>query len=469
MTTGNGSGSARAKPSEDAITLLKNDHRVVEQLFEKYEAASEDEKARLAKQICQELIIHTLIEEEIFYPACREHMDDESSLNEAQVEHDGAKALIIELLDGAPSDDFYDAKVKVLSEQIKHHVGEEEKRSAGIFATAKAAGVDMEDLAEKLRARKTELKARAEQGKLERPQPRSFKSKTAMEDRMPHYRDRDEYARFSDDRYASQRSGGGRSRYDDDDDERGGRRRGRDRDEYGRFMSDDVDDFDSRRLRGGRGMPERDEYGRFMNDDDERGGRGGGYRGRGDGRRYGGGMRERDEFGRFMSDDDDDFRSRGLSGRDRTDRGGRERDEYGRFMSDDDRGARGRMQQGGPGRRFRDDDDDDGRGRGRGAWFGDREGHSEASRRGWESREGMRGRSRYDDDDRRGGGGLGRDQGGWFGDAEGHSEASRRGWEGRGGGRFRDDDDERRGGQGGWFGDPEGHAEAARRGWRNRQ
>src|SRR5690349_6203381 len=74
---------------EDAITLLKNDHRKVEQLFEQYQQSDRRaEKQRLAREICQQLIVHTKLEEEIFYPACREHVDDEM-LDEAQVEHDG--------------------------------------------------------------------------------------------------------------------------------------------------------------------------------------------------------------------------------------------------------------------------------------------------------------------------------------------------------------------------------------------
>ena len=90
-------------------------------MFEQFESASsEDKKAEIAKQVCTELIIHAMIEEELFYPACREAGMDSDMMDEANVEHDGAKTLIAELEAGSPDDDFYDAKVKMLSEEIKH-------------------------------------------------------------------------------------------------------------------------------------------------------------------------------------------------------------------------------------------------------------------------------------------------------------------------------------------------------------
>src|SRR5690606_7172539 len=104
--------------------MLKEDHRKVEDLFEQFEKARKPErKEALAKEICTELMVHSIIEEEIFYPACKDEID-EHTLNEAYVEHDGAKVLIAEISAGSPSDEFYDAKVKVLSEMIKHHVKE---------------------------------------------------------------------------------------------------------------------------------------------------------------------------------------------------------------------------------------------------------------------------------------------------------------------------------------------------------
>ena len=125
------------------------------------------------REICTELCIHATIEEEIFYPACTGKAEDDT-VDEAYVEHDGAKVLIAELLQGDPDDEFYDAKVKVLSEDIKHHVKEEEQRGEGLFAQAKAAGLDLEALGEQLMARKQELMAEFKDGDLPPPQTRSF-------------------------------------------------------------------------------------------------------------------------------------------------------------------------------------------------------------------------------------------------------------------------------------------------------
>jgi len=143
--------------NQDAIALLKQDHRTVEELFEQFEQASGDgRKQKIAEQICLELSVHAQIEEEIFYPAC-EGKVEEDLLQESYVEHDGAKVLIAEIEAGGPDDEYYDAKVKVLSEEIEHHVQEEEKRMEGLFAQAKKAGLDMDALGEQLAARKAEL------------------------------------------------------------------------------------------------------------------------------------------------------------------------------------------------------------------------------------------------------------------------------------------------------------------------
>lgn len=143
--------------SQDAIALLKADHRKVEELFEKFETTREHaEKVALVRQICTELTVHSMIEEKIFYPACRATIEDEP-LNEAYVEHDGAKVLIAELSQGSPADEFYDAKVKVLSELIKHHVKEEEQPKEGIFAQARDTGLDLVALGSRLGLLKAEL------------------------------------------------------------------------------------------------------------------------------------------------------------------------------------------------------------------------------------------------------------------------------------------------------------------------
>lgn len=148
-------------PAQDAIALLKADHRKVQELFKKYESAR-GRKADIAKQICMELIIHSMIEEEIFYPACRDAGVDSDLVDEANVEHDSAKTLIAELENGTPDDEFYDAKVSVLSEEIDHHIKEEEKRG-GIFTQARKAELDLDSLGEKLMTRKQELKSQFEE------------------------------------------------------------------------------------------------------------------------------------------------------------------------------------------------------------------------------------------------------------------------------------------------------------------
>ena len=141
--------------NQDAIALLKDDHRAVEKLFKDFEAAKgEGRKETLARRICLELTIHTKIEEEIFYPAC-EGKIDEDMLKEAYVEHDAAKLLMAEIQAGnGQSDDFFDAKVQVLSEQIEHHVKEEETE---LFPQVRKADLDLDALGEQLAERKKEL------------------------------------------------------------------------------------------------------------------------------------------------------------------------------------------------------------------------------------------------------------------------------------------------------------------------
>lgn len=141
----------------DAITLLRDDHRKVEDLFEQFEKATGDgRKQKLALEICKELTIHTIIEEEIFYPSI-EGKVDEDLLKESFVEHDAAKVLIAEIEGGEPSDEFYDAKVKVLKEEIEHHVEEEEKPREGLFAQTRAADIDLKALGEQIATRKEAL------------------------------------------------------------------------------------------------------------------------------------------------------------------------------------------------------------------------------------------------------------------------------------------------------------------------
>ena len=160
---------AAEKP--DAVALLKADHRKIEELFEEFKEAQSEGSEALVLQICTELSIHAMLEEEIFYPACQKALEEAEPVSEAYVEHDGAKVLIAELMDSEADDDFYDAKVMVLSEMIKHHVAEEEKT---LFPEAKKAGLDMGALGEKMLARKEELVAKFAGGNLPPPETRSF-------------------------------------------------------------------------------------------------------------------------------------------------------------------------------------------------------------------------------------------------------------------------------------------------------
>jgi hemerythrin superfamily protein len=152
--------SSRAKPL-DAVALLKADHRQVEQWFSQFEKTnSAGKKHQLVSNICAALTVHTSIEEEIFYPAFLKATQDKDMHHEAIVEHAGAKDLIAQIQDMSPSDDYFDAKVTVLSEMIKHHVKEEEQ-PGGMFAEAKKSGMDLRALGERLLARKRELQATA--------------------------------------------------------------------------------------------------------------------------------------------------------------------------------------------------------------------------------------------------------------------------------------------------------------------
>ena len=156
--------------SQDAIALLKEDHRKVEDLFEQFEKARGDErKQKLALEICKELTIHTMIEEEIFYPAC-EGKVEEDLLKESFVEHDAAKVLIAEIQSGEPSEDFYEAKVKVLKEEIEHHVEEEEQPKKGLFAQAREADVDVSALGEQMARRKEQLSEEIDASGLPEPE-----------------------------------------------------------------------------------------------------------------------------------------------------------------------------------------------------------------------------------------------------------------------------------------------------------
>ncbi len=151
------SAKAKAAPrAQDAIALLRADHKLVEELFEQFEKARTDErKVTLAVRICMELKIHTKIEEEVFYPAAREALPrNEDLLDEAKVEHDSAKTLIEQIEAGKPGDELWEAKVTVLSEYIKHHVKEEQNE---LFPKVRKTRLDLKALGEQLRQRKEQL------------------------------------------------------------------------------------------------------------------------------------------------------------------------------------------------------------------------------------------------------------------------------------------------------------------------
>jgi hemerythrin superfamily protein len=141
--------------TQDAIALLKEDHDKVQKLFKEFESAKGDgRKQKLAQQICLELTIHTKIEEEIFYPSIDGKVS-EDLLKEAYVEHDGAKVLMADIEAGdGQSDEFFDAKVQVLSEEVNHHIKEEEGE---LFPEVRKADVDLKALGEQLATRKKAL------------------------------------------------------------------------------------------------------------------------------------------------------------------------------------------------------------------------------------------------------------------------------------------------------------------------
>jgi hypothetical protein len=145
----------------DAISLLMADHREVKKWFGEFEKARSARQQELAQKICKALKAHTTIEEEIFYPAFLEATGAKDIHHEAEVEHDGAKKLISEIEAAGPDDDYFEARMSVLSEMIEHHVNEEEKRG-GMFAKARNSDMDLQSLGEQLQQRKDEIMARGE-------------------------------------------------------------------------------------------------------------------------------------------------------------------------------------------------------------------------------------------------------------------------------------------------------------------
>ncbi|RJG08232.1 hemerythrin domain-containing protein [Massilia cavernae] len=146
-------------PALDALELLKADHDKVRGLFREFEDLKDidDEdgrKGRLVDEICREVATHTMIEDEIFYPLLRSVIDDDDLMDEAGIEHAGARELIGQLETMFPGDDHYDATVTVLGEEIAHHI---EKEECDMFDAARNAGLDLDELGAQLATRKEEL------------------------------------------------------------------------------------------------------------------------------------------------------------------------------------------------------------------------------------------------------------------------------------------------------------------------
>lgn len=151
---------AKSAKTQDAISLLRADHKLVEQLFEQYEKTrSPAKKQEIIEEICAELTIHAQIEEEIFYPQAQSALKDNEMVPEAEVEHATLKSLIAQLQeeDRDANAEMYDAKVKVLCEYVQHHVKEEQNE---LFPKVRESKLDLTDLAEQLQERKQELQAR---------------------------------------------------------------------------------------------------------------------------------------------------------------------------------------------------------------------------------------------------------------------------------------------------------------------
>jgi len=162
MATKRKSGtSAKAKAKADAIGLLTSDHEEVGQMFDAYQdlvdaQADDEEKQALADQICQSLTVHATLEEEIFYPAAREELEEQDLLDEAEVEHASVKSLIAQIEEMEAGEELFDAKLKVLGEYVAHHVREEENE---MFPKVRDSDLDLEALGEEMLSRKQELVA----------------------------------------------------------------------------------------------------------------------------------------------------------------------------------------------------------------------------------------------------------------------------------------------------------------------
>lgn len=147
--------ASKAPAHKEATALLRADHKLVSDLFEQYEKSrSASKKKELVAQICKELTVHAQVEEEIFYPAVKAALKDHELIPEANVEHATLKDLIAQVEGVEPDGEMFDAKIKVMSEYVKHHVKEEQNE---IFPKARATSLDMTELGDQITARKQEL------------------------------------------------------------------------------------------------------------------------------------------------------------------------------------------------------------------------------------------------------------------------------------------------------------------------
>lgn len=146
-----------APKAQDATALLRADHKRVSDLFAEYEKTrSPVRKMALVTKICTELSVHAQVEEEVFYPAVKAALKDKELVPEAIIEQATMKALISQVEGVTPDGEMFDAKIKVLSEYVKHHVKEEHTE---MFPKAKASKLDLVELGARLAERKRELMA----------------------------------------------------------------------------------------------------------------------------------------------------------------------------------------------------------------------------------------------------------------------------------------------------------------------
>ncbi len=471
-------GKEENTATKSAAEMLKEEHQQLHAILAKRSDANADRGA-IVKEFAQAWLPHVAIEQEILTPALKGAGADDDKAAAVAIHKDIINWLLADLLRGDIRE-FGQAKLEMLAKQFEAHTEGSDAEDHEMFAVVSSAETSNSGLNAQMRERHERLKRRfaniddniGEAIAMLAPRRLSVPSSSQRNRKEP------EMSRYSNDRDRDEHG-----RFLSDDDDRGYSRSVSDRDQHGRFGKEGG----SRRSMG----RERDDEGRFTSDF--------GYsrsRFQADDQHYGRGSmgHDRDDQGRFTSDDgssgrrfqgdDQHYGPRSLGSM------GRDRDDQGRFMSEGDWRSRGRYDDDAPNSRrsMGEDRDNSGRyerrggsfeGRENSGWYGDSQGHSEVSRRGWN--------------------GPRHGESGWYGDFEGHSEASRRGWEGRGGGQsprydersrrydemqsrgrsqyasddrdYRRSDDDANGGRGhgGWSGDPEGHSEASRRGWQNRR